>query len=415
LRIALTEAEKIVAHQDKPTYHSSSNFARLKMENLSMRFYHFTKNCPLVMSDRLVWSYLIYRSRVDAGASQQRLADALRLSATLTVKPSLTRLVGYQLVEKQEEGWFARPPAGETLDWIAPRSGSHSKWQDRLASVPFKLANRKCPWRTIDLLLWAVVDNHKKEILSYNRLGALVPMPDRSLRACISRWQREGYLKVTYRRGKAFRVAVLKDLPDEWFTPESSTAPTATAATSEISPEPPPAPQADIPPYIREGYLKDMLDQKMSQKLVRELLALMLALHNSERVLKSFGHARMLLNDLIAAARREHAKNPDRNKPPHPGYLLRFKLLEMVKQYCPPVITQNPVPVGQPKPAGVSADLPEPCRSDAPATAAPIPDAGESFAPPPTLGSGLSKYTDAAFESEFDKLPFHQSRDFLMR
>lgn len=375
-----------------------------------MRFYHFTKNCPLEMPDRLIWSYLIYRSRVDAGASQQRLADALRLSATLTVKPSLTRLAGYQLVVKQDEGWFARPPAGDTLDWIAPRTGSQSKWQDRLASVPFKLANRKCRWRTIDLLLWAVVETHKKEILSYNRLGALVPMPDRSLRACISRWQREGYLKVTYRRGKAFRVAILKDLPEEWFAPESSTTPVAPDTASQISPEPQPVPQADLPPYIRDVYLKSMVDQNMPNKLVRELIALMLALHNSERVLKRFTHPRMLMNDLIAAANREHAKNPDRNKPPHPGFLLRFKLLEMVKQHCPPAIAQERVP--QPKPA-VTPDIPEPLLPPELATAS-VPDAGASFASPAFGGSGLSKYTDAKLESEFDNLLFNQNRNFLI-
>ena len=126
------------------------------------------------------------------------------------------------------------------------------------------------------------------------------------------------------------------------------------------------------------------------------------------------GHPRMLMNDLILAANREHAKNPDPNKPPHAGYLLRFKLLEMVKQHCPPAAAQNLVPVSQPKPAGVPVALPEPCPSVAPASAAPIPDGGESFAPPSTGGSGLSKYTDLEFESEFDNLPFHHSKDFLM-
>jgi hypothetical protein len=363
-----------------------------------MRFYHFTKDCPLTLSDRLVWSYLIYRSRVNGAATQQRVADALRLSATLTVKPALTRLADLQLVQKREDGWFACPPAGEAAGWISTRTtGAGGKWQDRLASAPFKLPSRACPWRTSDVLLWSVVTRLAKEILSYNRLGALVPLPDRSLRACINGWQRDGYLRVTYRRGKAFRVAVLKELPEEWFAPATPPA-QAVPTPTQITPEPTP-PQVEIPEYIRYGYLKDMVSQQMPDSLVRELLALMLALHHSDRVERQYGHPRYLLNDLIEAANREHAKNHDNNKAKHPGYLLRYKLRELVKQHCPQAVATQPP--AQPRSEPLA--LPDPTtREGSRADAQPMP-----------LEAGLSKYGCAEIEREFENLPF-LGRDAFM-
>ena len=90
---------------------------------------------PLGLAERVVYSHLAFRGRLDAGDSIRGIAAATTLDAR-TAKRCLHALGG--LVVNKGGRWVAVEPSGDQAKWFAPRKAQHVKhWSDTLAS--FKL------------------------------------------------------------------------------------------------------------------------------------------------------------------------------------------------------------------------------------------------------------------------------------
>ena len=155
--------------------------------------------------------------------------------------------------------------------------------------------------------------------MSYNRLRSLLPLKSRGIRKTVKKFLDAGFVKVTFRRGKNFRVEILKPLPFGWFDQEPEVA--------EAAPE-----AVQLPIYIA-SYAEGLKNQGMDAKGLQETTDLMVRLDASKKVVDAHHHGINLISACREIAQREHMKNPDPTKEIHSGYLFRFKLRKQAAKY----------------------------------------------------------------------------------
>jgi len=99
-----------------------------------------TKACQLTFNQRLVYSFLVYRSRLNKGVSVRGIAKSLQLDRN-TVRVVVRKLVELGLVAKKDGNFQAVEPTGPLAEWfVSPIRLAEAKfWGDRLAYIRYYL------------------------------------------------------------------------------------------------------------------------------------------------------------------------------------------------------------------------------------------------------------------------------------
>lgn len=175
----------------------------------------FTKSCPLTLTDRLVYSHLVYRRRKNRGATQDRVSKTLSLNAAL-VKRSLAALSVCHLVTRAGKAWRAEQPTGEQLEWFVTKARK-GDWWAQFRAFAYYLPSSQCGMRSnIRRVVYSKCLSMCKETMSYNGLSVLIGESPRTIQRSVTWLVRAGLFEVTFRRGKVFRLKPLA-APENWF------------------------------------------------------------------------------------------------------------------------------------------------------------------------------------------------------
>ncbi len=104
-----------------------------------------TRNSPLTLNERLVYSHLVYQARFDSASKISWISFGTGLKWE-TVQACLLRLMGYGLVSQEENVYAAVEPCGDRWTWFALRKGHATlKWHKRFPFTKIFLPSDKSP------------------------------------------------------------------------------------------------------------------------------------------------------------------------------------------------------------------------------------------------------------------------------
>lgn len=101
------------------------------------------KGSPLRFHDRLVYSFLVYRSRIGKGATKKEIAQTLGINHR-TVCKGLEVISGHGLVMREGLRWSALKPQGEAAKLFCYHERANL-WQGCIKSIPVYLPSQDSP------------------------------------------------------------------------------------------------------------------------------------------------------------------------------------------------------------------------------------------------------------------------------
>jgi hypothetical protein len=101
------------------------------------------KGSPLRFHDRLVYSFLVYRSRIGKGATKKEIAQAIGINHR-TVCKALEVISSHGLVQKEGLHWSALKPKGEAAKLFRYHEKAGT-WQGCIKTIPLYLPSPGSP------------------------------------------------------------------------------------------------------------------------------------------------------------------------------------------------------------------------------------------------------------------------------
>jgi predicted transcriptional regulator len=205
-----------------------------------------TKKCPLTYSQRMVYSYLVYRLRKDQVATKAKVVKVLRLDKR-AVANALVALEGLGLVIKEQVWYRAAQPNESQRQWLASNRRTDVPWSRRFATYPL-ITPRKAGLSTkTNALLWLLYSLAPKYgrpvVLSQHLAGlaVMLNMSQKGVKQGVERLVRLGLIEqfdTTFllkqpttetlalwedrpvRRETAFKMPIKLRLPDDTTDPD---------------------------------------------------------------------------------------------------------------------------------------------------------------------------------------------------
>jgi predicted transcriptional regulator len=138
-----------------------------------------TKKCPLTYSERVVYSYLVFRLHKEQTATRAKMVKVLRLAKN-TVSKAVAELEKIGLVAKEQKWYRASKPDDAQKAWFAKNGRTSELWNRQFATYavycPKKGSGLSTKANALLWLLYSLAPKYGRPVVFGQHLAGLAAM-----------------------------------------------------------------------------------------------------------------------------------------------------------------------------------------------------------------------------------------------